>query len=222
MGSTDIYIDFMDEPELIHAIMRKTTDGIAALIDQYNEEGLFDVATNLVHCSHTFSEDLPSEGCDPDHPQSKDSWGFSMAQLMSSCSPAITKEFEVDYMDKTFSKMGAVYYGCCERLDDRMDIITRMPNIRKISCSPWSDREHFAEVLPQHIIMSNKPNPAILATSGFDADAARQDIQRTIDAARRHGRNLEMLLKDVSTVQHDPQRLWDWARLAVDTCKRSV
>lgn len=222
MGSTDIYIDFLDEPELIHAIMRKTTDGIAGLIDQYNKEGLFDVASNLIHCSHTFSEDLPREGCDPDYPQSKDAWGFSMAQLMSSCSPAITKEFEVDYMDKTFSKMGAVYYGCCERLDDRMDIITKMPNIRKISCSPWSDREHFAEVLPQHIVMSNKPNPAILATTGFDADAARQDLERTIAAAKRHGRNLEMILKDVSTVQHDPKRLWDWAKLAVETCKRSA
>lgn len=222
MGSTDIYIAFLDDPDLIHAIMRKTMAGISGLIDQYDQEGLFDVATNLIHCSHTFSADLPREDCDLEHPQSKDAWGFSMAQLMSSCSPAITKEFEVDYMHETFSRMGAVYYGCCERLDDRMDIITQMPNIRKISCSPWSDREHFAEVLPQHIIMSNKPNPALLAVSDFDGDAVREDLERTVAAARRYGRGLEMLLKDVSTVQHHPERLWEWSKIAVEVCKRGA
>ena len=220
MGVTDAYTKMYEEPELIHAIMDKMTDGIAAQIEQYNQQGLFDVETNIVHCSHTFSSDLPGTDCDHNHPQSKNAWGFSMAQLMSSCSPKMTREFEVDYMNKTFPLMGAVYYGCCERLDDRMDIITKMPNIRKISCSPWSDREHFAEVMPDRYVMSNKPNPAVFATSTFDLEYSREDIRKTITAAKRHGKRLELIMKDVSTLHHDPQRIWDWAKMAIEEVEK--
>jgi len=222
MGITDVYITMMDEPELVHAIMQKCTDGIVGLIHQYNKEGLFDIESNGVHCSHTFSEDLPRPGFDPNRPQSQDAWGFGLAQLMSSCSPETTREFEVEYMKKTCSLMGAVYYGCCERLDDRMDIISQIPNIRKVSCSPWSDREHFAEVLPQNYVMSNKPNPAVLATTSFSLEDARADLRRTLAAAKQHGKRLEFIMKDISTLQHDPKRIWEWSKMAVEECKRSV
>ena len=70
--------------------------------------------------------------------------------------------------------------------------------------------------------MSNKPNPALLAVSDFDGDAVREDLERTVAAARRYGRGLEMLLKDVSTVQHHPERLWEWSKIAVEVCKRGA
>lgn len=222
MGVTDAYIAMMDEPELIHALMEKTTDGIVSLIGDYNREGLFDIETNLVHCSQTFSEDLPHANCDRSFPQSQDAWGFSMAQLMTSVSPEFTREFEANYANKTFPLMGAVYYGCCERLDDRMDIIASMPNIRKISCSPWSDREHFAEVMPDRYVMSNKPSPAILSTDVFDLEAARSDVRRTMLAAKTHGKRLELIMKDVSTLRHEPQRIYQWAQMAVEEAKRSA
>ena len=222
MGVTDLYYDFMEEPELVHAIMEKMTGCIIDLIGQYNREGLFDAVTNTVHCSQTYSDDLPGPNCDPEHAQSKDAWGFGLAQLMTSVSPAMTEEFEVAYMQRVFPLMGAVYYGCCERLDDRMDVISKLPNIRKVSCSPWSNREHFAEVLPDAWVMSNKPLPALLAEDRFSLEQARADVRRTIEAARRYGRRLEIILKDVSTLRHDPSRLWDWARMAVEEAERSV
>ena len=139
-----------------------------------------------------------------------------MAQLFTSVSPAINREFEVPYMSKLFSYFGAVYYGCCERLDDRLDVIDQMPNIRKISCSPWSDREHFAAVLPKKYIMSNKPNPSYLAGAVFDEDVIRKDFRRTIEAAKANGLGLELLLKDISTVENDPRRLWRWSEIAME------
>ena len=98
---------------------------------------------------------------------------IGMAQIFTSVSPKTTEEFEVRYMSRIFGRFGAIYYGCCDRLDDRLDIITKMPNIRKISCSPWSDREKFAANLPQKYIMSNKPSPALLAHPTFDEEAVR-------------------------------------------------
>ncbi len=215
MGVESCYIELLDRPELIHALMEKLTDGLIYQVGQMNAMGLFDVYTNLCHCSHTFSDDLPG-GDAVKHPCSQDSWAFGLAQLFTSVSPAITDEFEVRYMKRVFPLFGAVYYGCCDRLDDRLDIVTKLPNVRKISCSPWSDRENFARKLPKGYVMSNKPTPAVLAYDSFDESAARGDLRRTILAARENNVPLEMILKDVSTVRYDPKRLWRWAEIAIE------
>lgn len=212
---TDCYYDLLDRPEFIHAVMEKLTLCVLDAIDQYNRIGGFDNASTLCHCSHTFSDDLPL-GENTENCSSKQAWAFGLAQLFSSVSPDITDEFEVPYMKRIFERFGAVYYGCCDRLDDRLEIIDKMPNIRKISCSPWSDRESFAEKLPKKYVMSNKPTPAVLATASFDEQAARDDIRRTLNAAKAHGVALELIMKDVSTVRHDPQRLWRWAEIAAE------
>ena len=221
-GVESCYIDLLDRPELIHAIMDRFTNAFIAQIEQINEMGLYDITSNICHCSHTFSDRLPSADCNPDHPTTYDGWTFTMAQLFTSVSPAINEEFEVPYISKILSHFGSVYYGCCERLDDRIDIIDRMPNIRKISCSPWSDREHFASVLPKKYIMSNKPNPSYLAESTFDEEVVRADFRRTIAAAKANGLGLELLLKDISTVKNDPQRLWRWSEIALEETMNSV
>ena len=216
MGVENCYIELMDRPAFMHAIMERATSGMESLIDNMNRQGLFDVYTNVCHCSYTYLDELPTPGCDPDRPQSQDVWAFGLAQLFSSVSPDITAEFEVPYMKRIFSKFGAIYYGCCEKLDDRLDIIAQMPNSHKVSCSPWSNREHFAAMLPKQYIMSNKPNPALVGASAMDEEEVRKDIRRTIDAAKRNQVNLELILKDISTVQYEPQRLWNWSRIALE------
>lgn len=216
MGIENCYFALMDEPDFVHALMSRLTDCEISTIEQLNQIGGFDIYSTVCHCSHTFSEDLPSTSCDPDHPVSQDSWAFGLAQLFTSVSPATTEEFEVPYMQKLFPYFGAIYYGCCDRLDDRLDIVMQMPKIRKISCSPWSNREQFAERIPKHIIMSNKPSPAFLAGPSLDEDVIRKDIRRTIQAAVRNHVNLEMILKDISTIQYQPQRLITWSKIAMD------
>ena len=220
MGVENCYIELMDRPEMMHAIMDRLTAATLSAIEQINSQGLYDVNCNMCHCSYTFSDSLPRSDCDRDNPTSRDGWGFGMAQLFTSVSPQITDEFEVEYMKRIFPHFGAIYYGCCDRLDDRLDIIDKMPNIKKISCSPWSDRERFAANLPKKYIMSNKPNPALLAQTSFDEDAVRADLRRTVAAAKKHGLRLELLLKDISTVNNDPQRLWRWAQIAEEETAR--
>ena len=123
-------------------------------------------------------------------------------------------------MKRIFPYFGAIYYGCCDRLDDRMPVIEKLPKIRKLSCSPWSDREHFAEVMPDYCVMSNKPNPAFLATGELDEPLIRADIRRTIAAAKAHNRPLELLLKDISTVNHNPACLWRWQKIVMEELQR--
>ena len=217
-GVENCYIDLIDRPELIHAIVDRYTNAFLDQLDQINALGAYDVTSNMCHCSYTFSE-IDRE---VEHPTSYDGWTYSMAQLFTAVSPAINEEFEVPYMSKIFSRFKSVYYGCCERLDDRLHVIDRMPNIRKISCSPWSDREHFAATLPKKYIMSNKPDPAYLAHSSFDEELVRKDLRRTIAAAKAHGLGLELLLKDITTVKGDPRRLWRWSEIALEETMNAV
>ena len=217
MGVENCYFALMDEPEMIHALMEKLTQGIIGMIEQMNRQELFDIHSNLCHCSHTFLRDMPKED---DHALSGNAWAFGLAQLFTAVSPQITDEFEVQYMKRIFPYFGAIYYGCCDRLDDRMHVIEKLPKIRKLSCSPWSDREHFAEVMPDYCVMSNKPNPAYLASGELDEELVRSDIRRTIAAAKAHNRNLELLLKDISTVNHNPACLWRWQEIAMEELQR--
>lgn len=217
MGVTNCYIELMDRPEMIHALMEKLTQGLIGMIHQMNALELFDIHSNTCHCSHTFLHDMPKDG---DRALSGNSWAFGLAQLFTAVSPQITDEFEVQYMKRVFPYFGAIYYGCCDRLDDRMDVIEKLPKIRKLSCSPWSVRERFADEMPTYCVMSNKPNPAFLAGGQLDEQQVRSDIRRTIDAARAHNRNLEFILKDISTVKHNPACLWRWQEIVMEEILR--
>jgi len=215
-GVENCYIDLMDRPEFMHAIMEKLTQGLISQIESLNRLEAYDVVSGLTHCSHNFLSHQSPE----DQAISSKGWAFGLAQLFSSVSPEVTREFEVEYMKRVFPYFDSIYYGCCERLDDRLDVLAALPKVRKISCSPWSHKEAFAEKLPAGRVMSAKPNPAFLATVSFDEDAVRRDLRETIDAAKRHGRNLEFILKDVSTIRYDQKRLWRWAEIAMEEAER--
>ena len=121
----------------------------------------------------------------------------------------------IPYITRMAEPFGMLYYGCCDRLDDRLDLVKRIPNVRKVSCSPWSIREAFAEKIGPKLVMSNKPSPALLVDSSLDIDAISADLIRTRDAAKAHNVNLEFILKDISTIHYQPQRLTDWANAAM-------
>jgi len=216
MGVENCYIELMDRPEMMHALMEKMTQGYLGQIEQANRLRLFDTQEHYCHCSHTYRPDDPTAA----RGASQDAWAFGLAQLFTAVSPQITADFECAYMKRIFPHFRHIYYGCCDRLDDRLDIVSQLPHVRKISCSPWSHREAFAEKLPRHIIMSNKPSPALLATASFEEDAVRADLRRTIDAARKNGVRLEMILKDISTVRYEPRRLWRYSEIALEECQR--
>lgn len=216
MGVTNIYIDLMDRPEFLHACMERVTQAAIAGIEQANALQLHDDLINTCHCSYIFTDDLLTDRGEGKGPVSKNCWAFGLAQLFTSVSPAVTEEFELPYITRMAEYFGGIYYGCCDRLDDRLDIIKRIPNLKKVSCSPWSNREQFAERIGPKLVMSNKPNPALLAGSSFDEEEIRKDITRTVNAAAANHVNLELIQKDVSTVGYDPTRLTRWAEIAME------
>ena len=102
MGVENCYLELMDRPELMHAIMERLTNATIAQIEQINALGVYDINGNMCHCSYTFDDRLPTDACDRDNPTTHDGWAFGLAQLFTSVSPAITAEFEVPYMQRLF------------------------------------------------------------------------------------------------------------------------
>lgn len=64
-------------------------------------------------------------------------------------------------------------------------------------------------------MFSRKPNPAFLAGDSWDLDAVEKDLRKTMEICTRYGCPLEFILKDISTVRYQPQRLWEWADIAM-------
>ena len=90
-----------------------------------------------------------------------------------------------------------------------------IPNVRKVSMSPWVHQERGAAEISGDFVYSRKPSPALLATDRFDGEQVRADLVATRKVCDRHGCPLEIILKDISTVRREPERLSQWANMAM-------
>jgi hypothetical protein len=205
----------VDRPEYMHRLVGKVTEGYLSLLDQLEAQGLLSGPQSIIHCTGAWVDELPAPGYDPARPRCRDMWVFGLAQMFSTVSPQMFKEFEVDYAARVFARFGLVYYGCCDPLDRKMAEVRLLPNVRKISMSPWTDQELGASEIGTAYVFSRKPSPALLAWDDFNTAEVREDLQTTKDICDRHGCPLEFILKDISTVRYDPRRLTEWGNLAM-------
>ena len=42
------------------------------------------------------------------------------------------------------------------------------------------------------------------------------ELTTVLEKARNHGCHVELIMKDISTVRDEPQRLWEWERIAME------
>ena len=205
----------IDNPEMMHAMAARLASGYMTMLDQLEEQGLLCHSQALIHCTGAFTDELPAPGFNPARPRTKDIWMFGLAQMFSTVSPAMFEEYEINYMMPIFERFGLVYYGCCDPMDGKMNEVRKIPHVRKISMSPWVNKERGASEIGKDYVFSNKPNPAFVAVTSFDGETVRKDLEETKEICRRHGCPLELILKDISTVHNEPRRLKKWADIAM-------
>jgi len=216
MGVENALFALIDTPDYMHHLLDRMTRGYLSMLDQLEAQGLLCGPQSLIHCTGAYTDDLPAPGYDPARPRTKDLWMFGLAQMFSTVSPAMFREFEVTYASRVCERFGLVYYGCCDPLDGKMAEVRMIPNVRKVSMSPWVDQERGAAEIAGDYVFSRKPSPALLATDAFHADQVRDDLAATRRICDAHGCPLEFILKDISTVRYDPARLTAWAEIAMD------
>ncbi len=215
MGVESALYALVDQPKLMHSLVGRLTEGYLSMLDQLEEQGLLCGQQSLIHCTGAYTDELPAPGHDPRKPRTKDLWMFGLAQMFSTVSPRMFKEFEVDYASRICARFGLVYYGCCDPLDGKMAQVRMIPNVRKVSMSPWVNQERGASEIHGDFVFSRKPSPAMLAYDGFDPEAVRADLTATREVCRKYHCPLELILKDISTVRYQPERLFQWAEIAM-------
>ncbi len=215
-GIQEAMLDMIERPELVHAGVERMVDAWMIELDQFAAQNLLALDcdnTRIGSGGYGYVSALPGEDFDPKHVKPHNMWGCSNAQIFSEVSPRMHWEFAIEHDLRWLSRFGLTYYGCCEPLDRKTDLLRRIPNLRKISVSPWCDTERAIERIGADYVMSRKPSPAILAEDVWHPERARQDIRCFLEKTGK-GCHVELIMKDISTLRHQPQRLWDWAAIA--------
>lgn len=216
-GVQEAMEDLALRPELVHQAMDRLTNAYLARLDQY--EALNLLAPNSANVrigsgGYGYVSGLPGAGFDPAHPRPRDLWGSATAQIFSDVSPRMHREFALDYERRWLDRWGLTYYGCCEPLHLKVDMLRSVPNLRKISMSPWADLDVAVNKIGGDYVYSIKPSPAPLAGDVWRPELARQLLREALEKTR--GCAVEVIMKDISTVRYQPQRLWEWAALAAE------
>jgi len=219
-GPEQLLMDLVDRPDFVHRAISRYIGAWIARLKQYEalnllgfDEGAFIVGSG----GYGYTGDLPGKDYDPKHVKLNNQWGFATAQLFGSVSPAMHDEFGMRHEVPLLSLFGMSYYGCCEPLHNKIDMLRKIPNLRKISVSPWADIAKSAENTGGDYVLSIKPNPAVFV-GRWDPDTVRRELDETFRKTR--GCAVEVIMKDISTVGHKPENLFDWARIAVETADR--
>lgn len=214
-GVTPLLMDLIDRPELTHKMVRKLTDVHVHTLSEYERLGLFDDEPLDLHCTPVATDDLnPSE--DSPVVTRKNIWGRGAAQILASVSGEMRREFDIAYMKETVGQCGLVYYGCCEPLDKMIDVVEEIPNLRKISVTPWADVDIAADAIGSKYVISSKPNPASVAVDHLNEDALRKEIRRILDAGKRNGSHMDIVLKDISSCHHNPKNIFRWEQIVME------
>jgi len=216
MGVENALYALIDKPDFMHKLLSRMTEGYLSMLDQLEEQGLLCGYQSLIHCTGAYTDELPAPGFNPAKPRAKDLWTFGLAQMFSTVSPEMFKEFEVDYASRICKRFGLVYYGCCDPLDGKMNEVRMIPHVRKVSMSPWANQERGAAEIGRDFVFSRKPNPALLAFDTFDSELVRKDLLDTKKVCEKYDCPLEMILKDISTVRYQPERLSQWSKIAME------
>jgi hypothetical protein len=200
-----------DNPEAIHRLMSYMVDDRIAMFEFMEREGLLALNTDNQMAGprmYGYVSDLPEAGSE-EKVRLKNLWGWAESQESESISPAMYKEFVLPYLGQLSEKFGLVYYGCCERVDDRLNlIIDALPNLRSVSVSGWSDVERTAELLADKYVFSRKPTPAYISGANPDWDLLEKDMKKTRAATKEA--NVEILFRDIYTIDGDRGRLRKW------------
>jgi hypothetical protein len=210
-------MDMYERPNLVHAAVERMVDAWMVELDQFVAQNLLSLDcdnTRIGSGGYGYTSDLPGADYDPQHVKPQNMWGCSNAQIFSEVSPKFHWEFALEHDIRWLSRWGLNYYGCCEPLCRKAELLQRIPNLRKVSVTPWCRTERAVQTIGPHWVMSRKPNPAVFAEDRWNPERARREIRDFLDQAK--GCHVELIMKDISTVRRDPQRLWEWARIAVE------
>ena len=213
--------DLILRPDLVHKTIERLVNAYISGLNQYESLNLL----SLNNCNYRigsgglgYTDEIPKEDYSKDNIKTSYLWGCAAAQIFTAVSPKMHDEFALQYELKWLKRFGLNYYGCCEPLGKKIEILRKIPNLRKISMSPWVDLEVGASNIGKDYVFSYKPSPSIFADNLWDPESIKNNFTKKLKKIKNC--TVEIIMKDISTVNYKPERLWEWAKMAIEVVER--
>jgi hypothetical protein len=214
-GFENFLTDLIDEPEWVSRMVEFLCDGVLARLDCLEANDLLSLNTDGTYVGSGgfgFTSCLPSYEERPAKITTKDLWGFVESQEMVSVNPDTYAEFVYPSHARIAERFGLNCYGCCEPFNPRWKYVKNLPNLRRVSVSPWADLATVPEMLGDKYIASIKLNPSYLASPVMDEDVVRAELRRALETTK--GCVVELIMKDNNTLGNNPGNGKNWVRIA--------
>lgn len=212
-GMDKLLYDFYDEPESIHQVMDILLKGTMEKLDFLEANNLFCLNNDGTYVGSGgigFIDTLPPADFDG-KVKTKDMWALAESQVTIGVAPDMFKEFIFPYQKKLMERFALTCYGCCEPMDERIDIVRTVSNLRRVSVSAWANKQIMADKLKHDYIYSMKPTPAHLAMPKMDEELVRREIKEALKITRDNC--LEIVMKDNHTLGNNPDNLKNWVKI---------
>ncbi|MBT5873047.1 MAG: hypothetical protein HOH43_06475 [Candidatus Latescibacteria bacterium] len=209
-GIEHFMMDMTDHPEWLHRFMNFLSSGVRKAHEE--AEGLGDWGLSAhQNQAMAYSEELQDPAPNVDNTPRCELWAFMAAQEFAGVSPEMHDEFLLQYQLPILKEFGLVAYGCCEDLTHKIDMLRQIPNLRRITVSPFADVAKCAEQIGREYVLSYRPSPADMVSYDFNPERIRKILKQDLGACTKS--HVDITLKDVETVQNDPHRIRNWVKI---------
>jgi len=209
-GIENFMLDMADNPEWLHRLLAFMRDGILRTHDQAEAAGDWGLGAHQ-NQAMPYAEELDDPAANVNGVKRAELWYFCAAQEMTLISPQMHNDFVLEYQLPIIEKFGLSAYGCCEDLTNKIGILRRIPNLRRIAVAPAADAPRCAEQIGSDYVVSYRPSPTDMVGYSFDPGRVREILRRDLEPCKSC--HVDITLKDVETVEHDPTRVRKWVQL---------
>ena len=204
--------DLAFRPEVVHRCMAKITEAVFAAMRAAEQSGkLTPNNTGPMRCSDPLGD--TEDGAY----KLKNLWGDAASQEFQLVSPEMQEEFLMNYQIPCLQQFGAVQYGCCEDLTHKIDIVKAIPNLRIFVCSYWTDLEKLLKSCGnRYTIMWRQLSAHVMLPD--DLDPVKSALE--VGMRKLQGTAYQVILREVETLNGHPNRLKEWAELAIAAAEK--
>jgi hypothetical protein len=208
-GLTQMMLDMAAEPALVHRLMAYLRDATLGAMEQVAATGL--LTPNNVG-PMTCSDPIGEAG--EDGPIGYENmWVMANSQEFQGVSPAMWREFCLEYQRPIIEQFGLSAYGCCEALTTKIEGVLSLSNLRIFVCSAWTDLRAVQRAVGQdYVIMWRQKASDVVFPD--DVATIRRDLEE--GCRQLQGYRYQIVLRELQTLSGHPGRLHEWTRAAIE------
>ena len=223
-GFENMLYDFYDYPDELNALLERLTDIYEMKLDYLEQHNLLAPNTGASYIGsggwgytsqlrHFEADEVEAIGV-----TTMDMWAHLESQETGEVSPEMFAAYVFPHQLRLAKRFGLVCYGCCEAVDPRWEVVRKIPNLRRVSVSPWANPYKMAEYLGHDYVYSYKPSPTMLAVPNMDEDEVRKNARDLLQITKNC--NMEFIMKDNHTLGNNPRNASRWVEIVREEIER--